>query len=412
MIDGLLDTGREIVDGLVRNRLRTALTASSVAWGIYILVLLLGLGRGLENNVRWMYRDDAVNSLWIYRGTRTIPHGGHPVSERLRFSNRDHDLLEARIEGILAMSSRYYLPVGGEVRWGERTVAADFRSVHPGHRHIENTLISTGRFIDEADLLERRKVAVVGDQVVRTLFGSTDPIGEWIAIGGVMFQVVGTFSDVGGVREESQIYVPITTAQGVFSGGDQVHQMMFTLDEDRADEATAVEAQVREILAPLHGVSADDRRAIRVRNNLEEFMRIQGLFDMLSAFVWLVGIGTMAAGIVGVSNILLVSVKERTSEIGLRKALGATPGSIVRMILAEALLLTGASGYAGLIAGLATLEALRRWLPENDYVRAPDLAPSTGLLALAVLVVAGAIGGFIPAWRAARLDPIIALREE
>ena len=412
MIAGRLDSLREISEVLVRNRLRTALTAASVAWGIFVLVLLLGLGRGLENNVRWMYRDEAVNSLWVYRGVRSLPHDGHPVGERLRFSLRDHALLEARIDGLEAISSRYYPPVSDQVRWGDRSVAADFRSVHPDHRYLEKTLIARGRFLNEADIRDRRKVAVIGEQIVKTLFDGADPLGEPIEVGGVVFTVVGTFLDEGGVREESQIYLPITTAQGVYGGGDQVHQLMFTLDAERVGEAGLVEDEVRALLAREHDVSVADRRAIRVRNTVEELARVQGLFQMLGAFVWLVGMGTMAAGIVGVSNILLVSVKERTAEIGLRKALGATPGSIVRMVLAEALLLTGVSGYGGLVAGFLVLEALRRWLPENDYIRDPDLAPVTGLVALAVLVVAGCAGGLVPAWRAARLDPITALREE
>ncbi|MCB9668425.1 MAG: ABC transporter permease [Alphaproteobacteria bacterium] len=409
---GLLDGFLELLDVLLRNRVRTVMTALSVAWGIFVLVVLLGLGRGLENNVRWMYRDDAVNSIWVYRGRRTIPYQGHPVGERLRYTNRDHELVEARVDGLEKISSRFYPPIPDSVRWQGKIVAADFRAVHPDHRYLENTLVETGRFLDEADLLEKRKVAVIGVQIVGTLFGDHPPIGEWIDIGGAMFKVVGTFRDVGGVNEESQIYLPITTAQASFAGADRVDQVMFTIDDAHMADAVAIEDEVREMLSRAHGVSPADRRAVRIRNNVEEFVRVQSIFDMLAAFVWLVGAGTVAAGIVGVSNILLVSVKERTQEIGLRKALGATPGSIVRMILAEALLLTGTAGYAGLIAGLLVVEGLRRWVPENDYIRDPDIELSTAVGALVLLVVAGCLGGLVPAWRAATLDPIVALREE
>lgn len=411
MIATLLDRLTEVTDVLARNRLRTVLTAGSVAWGIFMLVLLLGFGRGLENNVRWMFRDDAQNSIWIYRGKTTLPYAGYPVGRRLVFDNRDHDAVAATVDGVQEITSRFYPPVS-TARWKDRVGRFNFRSVHPDHRYLENTLIATGRFLNDRDLEEKRKVAVIGRKVVEELFRGQDPLGEWLDIGGVMFQVVGTFTDVGGEGEEEQIYLPITTAQGAYQGAGRVDQIMFTIGPEQLDDTASIVAQVRGLLSRAHRFDPNDRRAVRVRDNVEEFVRIQTIFTMLSGFVWLVGLGTVASGIVGVSNILLVSVKERTSEFGLRKALGARPRDIVGMVLTEALLLTGVSGYAGLVAGVATLEGIRRFVPENDYIRDPEVDLATAMAALGVLVVAGCLAGLVPAVRAARLDPIVALREE
>lgn len=412
MIGSFLDRFSEVFDVLGRNRMRTALTAGSVAWGIFMLVLLLGFGRGLENNVRWMFRDDAQNSIWIYRGKTSRPYNGYAVGRRLMFTNRDHDTIAGSIDGLGAITSRFYPPIGGRVAWQDNEGDFSFRSVHPDHVVLENTIVSSGRFLNDRDLDEKRKVTVIGAKVVEELFGEHDPLGEWLSFGGVMFQVVGTFRDEGGEGEEEQIYLPVTTAQSAFRGGESVQQIMFTVGPERMNDTAAIAQQAREILARAHNFDPDDKRAVRVRDNVEEFVRIQRIFDMLSAFVWLVGLGTVASGIVGVSNILLVSVKERTSEFGLRKALGARPSSIVWMVLTEALLLTGVSGYTGLVGGVAMLEAIRRFTPDNDYIRDPEVDLGTAVAALVLLIVAGCLAGLVPAIRAARLNPIVALREE
>lgn len=407
----MIDRFQEMLDVLARNRVRTLLTALSVAWGIFVLVLLLGLGKGLENNVTWMFRDDAVNSIWVYRGKTTMPHEGYPVGRRLMFTNRDHQAIEATVDGVEHITSRFYPGSVGLVRWGDRDGTFDLRAVHPDHRYLENTEVTRGRWLNDRDLEDRRKVAVVGEEVVRVLFRGADPVGEWIDVGGMPFRVVGAFTDNGGVEEMQKIYLPISTAQSAYAGGESVSQIMFTVGDASAAEAAVMVDQVRGILARRHHFSEQDRQAVRIRDNVEQFEQIKGIFTLIAGFVWIVGLGTVGAGIVGVSNIMLVSVKERTEEIGLRKALGATPASIVWMILQEALVLTGVSGYAGLVAGVAVLEALRRSLPENDYIRDPDVHLSVGLAATALLVVAGAVAGLVPAVRAATVNPITALRD-
>jgi len=407
----MMDRFLEMVSALWRNPMRTALTSLSVAWGIFMLVLLLGFGRGLENNVVYEFRDDANNSVWIYPGKTTRAYEGYGVGRRLGFTNRDHDAVVAGIDGVEHITSRFY-PANTLLRWQDEESSYEVRATHPDHKFLENTIMDRGRFINDLDIEGKRKVAVLGRKVVEEIFRGADPMGEWVSIGGVSFRVVGTFSDRGGDGEEAMIYLPITTAQGAFAGGESVRQIMFTVGDASVEQTNAMTEAARLMLSRRHHFSPDDRRAVRVRNNVERFAQVQQIFTLIGGFVWIVGLGTVTAGIVGVSNIMLVSVKERTREIGLRKALGATPGSIISMILTEALLLTGVSGYSGLVAGVLALEAIRRFVPENDYIRDPDVDVSVAIAATILLVVAGAVAGLVPAVRAAAVDPIVALRDE
>ncbi len=409
MID--LDRWREIGESLTRHKLRTALTMLSVAWGTFILVVLLGAGRGLQNNVEWEFRDDATNSIWIYRGETSRPYAGHPVGRRIQMTNDDYDLLVQTLD-VEHATARFYLEGrSATAAWQGRSASFGVRAVHPDHRYLENSLITAGRYIDELDLLERRKVAVIGTEVARFLFRGADPIGEWIDVARVPFRVVGVFDDTGGESETSQIYLPITTAQASFGGERRIHQLMFTVGDASVAEATAMADQLQQALAARHHFDPQDGRALRVRNNVEQFERITRIFRLLDAFVWLVGIGTVTAGIVGVSNIMLVVVRERTAEIGLRKALGATPGSIVGGIVQEAVLMTAVSGYLGIVAGVGLLEVLRAWLPDNPYLRDPEVTLWPAVVAALLLVAFGGLAGFVPAWRAARIHPVEALRD-
>ena len=405
------DRWREIGESLWRHRTRTLLTMLSVAWGTFVLVVLLGMGQGLQNTVKWQFRDDAINSVWFFRGETTRPYEGLPVGRRVRYDNDDYDVISA-MSAVEHATGRFYpFGGGGLLAYQGRSASYDVRAVHPGHRHHENTIITSGRFIDELDLRQQRKVAVIGDEVAAFLFRGADPIGAWVNLANVPFRVVGVFHDVGGDSERRKVYVPVSTAQAIFGGGGrELSMMMFVVGDATAEEAAAFAEEARLTLSARQHIHPEDTQAIRVRNNVEEFERIQSVFRLLDLFVWGIGVGTIAAGIVGVSNIMLVSVRERISEIGLRKALGATPASIVSDVLQEAVILTATSGYVGVVAGVAVLEALRTWMPENDYLREPEITLWPALVAAVLLVVFGALAGFVPAWRAARIQPVEALR--
>jgi putative ABC transport system permease protein len=410
-VSNLLEPLFEIFSTLSKNKLRTLLTALSVAWGMFMLVILLGAGRGLQNGVEWEFRDDAVNSISFGGGMTSIPYKGRRPGRDIVFENGDYDALPREIPRIDHISGRFWL-------WGEYTVsyrdkhsAFDVIGVHPDHRLLEKTEIVRGRYVDEIDIAERRKVAVIGAAVKDFLFGKEDPIGDHINIRGLEYMVVGVFEDIGGEAELRRIFVPISTAQLIYKQPDRIHRLTFTIGDADVDESQKIAEQARRLLAASHDFSPDDRRAVRVQNNLEQFVRMTRVFAWIRVFVWVVGIGTLLAGIVGISNIMLISVAERTREIGVRKALGATPGSIIRMIMAEAVLLTASAGYLGLVAGVALVELVAHYVPEAPFLRNPSVDIEAALMGTALIVIASALAGFFPAWRAARVNPIVALRD-
>ena len=406
-----LDLWQEIWGTVRRNKLRTALTGFAVAWGIFMLVVLLAFGNGLHNNVVHQFRDDAINSIWIHPGQTSKPYAGHQPGRFLQFTNEDHEAI-ARLPGVEHITSRFFVRGNTTVTRGAKTTSFDVRSVHPAHRHLEGTKIVEGRWLDDLDLAERRKVVVIGDDVRKFFFApAEDPIGEWLTVAGIQFRVVGVFHDEGGEGELKKVFLPITTAQMAYGGANRVNMIMFTVGEASLAESTRLEEQVRALLSERHHVHPEDRRALRIRNNLEQFDKIASITLMIQLFVWVVGGLTILAGIVGVSNIMLIAVKERTREIGIRKALGATPRSILSMIVQEALVLTAVAGYLGLVAGVGAVELIRRFVPE-DVIRNPEVDLRIALTATALLAVAGTLAGFFPAWRAARINPIEALREE
>ena len=408
-----LDRWQEIGQVLRRRKLRTALTAFSVAWGIFMLVILLGAGAGLQHGAEYGFRDDATNSIWVYPGRTSLPHEGHAVGRPVQFTNDDHDAVQEAVRDLEYITSRFYLEGQFMVRRGERRASFDVRSCHPDHQYLENTLIVAGRFLNDLDVRERRKVAVIGPTVVAALFaGHEDPLGQWIDVRGIPYRVVGVFEDTGGEGELRKIYVPISTAQMAYNGHDRVHQIMFTLGDADVERSRTIADEVRGLLARRHAFAVGDKAAVRLSNNLEQFERFLDLFRWIRVFTWVIGIGTILAGIVGVSNIMLISVQERTREIGVRKAVGATPAAIVGLIVQEALVITAVSGYVGMLAGIGALELAARLLPKSDFMRDPEVDLGVVLGATLVLVLSGLLAGYFPARRAARVNPVEALRAE
>lgn len=408
-----LDRWQEIGQVLRRSKLRTALTAFSVAWGIFMLVILLGAGAGLQHGAEYGFRDDATNSIWVYPGRTSVPHEGHAVGRNVQFTNDDHDAVAEAVKEIDHITSRFYLEGQFVVSRGDRHASFDVRSCHPGHQFLENTIIVAGRFLNDLDLRERRKVAVIGPTVASALFAAhEDPIGEWIDVRGIPYRVVGVFEDTGGEGELRKIYIPISTAQMAYNGANRVHQIMFTLGDATVEESRRIAGEVQGLLGRRHDFATGDKAAVRLSNNVENFARFQDLFRWIRMFTWVIGVGTILAGIVGVSNIMLISVKERTREIGVRKAIGATPSAIVGLIVQEALVITAMSGYVGMLAGIGALELAKRYLPKSDFMRDPEVDLGVVLGATLVLIVSGLLAGYFPARRAARVNPVEALRAE
>lgn len=408
------DKWQEIIHTISKNKLRTFLTGFSVAWGIFMLIVLLGSGTGLQNGVKDTFKDTATNSIWVFSGQTSVPYKGLKPGRFIRFDNADYDLIADRTPGVIESSGRFYLG-SNEITYGGEHGTFNIRTVHPGHQFIEKTNTIQGRFLNDIDISERRKVASIGTLVRDVLFKKGEnPIGKYIQVSGVPFKVVGVFEDEGGENEQEVLYLPISTAQMVFNGADRVNMFMFTIDENAGvEESQAMVDKVTKQMAEIHNFDPEDERAIRFWNNIESFLQFQNLFDGIRLFIWVIGIMTIIAGIVGISNIMMIVVKERTKEIGVRKALGATPWSIISLIMMESVLITAVSGYIGLVLGVGLIELVSSFVPpDSQFFQNPEVNFTVAITATIILVVAGTLAGLIPARKAASIRPIVALRDE
>jgi putative ABC transport system permease protein len=408
------DRWQEVFDTIRRNKLRTTLTCISVAWGIFVLVFLLGLGNGLDNGMKKNFAKDATNGVWVWANKTGMPFGGYDIGRRIRFENRDYDRAK-KVEGIDHISGRYF-PGNNRrgptiVRRNSKANSFELAAVHPDATYLEAHDIVQGRFLTPLDLSLKRKSVVLGRVVREFLFEENEnPVGEWIVINNVAFQVVGVYSDPGGSDQERRMYVPVSTAQLAFNGSDRLQMLQFTIGEAGPDEAKVIIDEVVGQLAERHSFDPTDKQAVRVHNNIEGYARFKQLFWMIAVFVTVIGLGTLAAGVVGVSNIMMIAVKERTKEIGVRKALGATPFSIIFMIIQEAVFLTALAGLLGLAGGVGILELVG--MADNDFIYNPSVDIGTGIKAAVFLICAGALAGYFPARAAARVNPIHALRDQ
>jgi putative ABC transport system permease protein len=415
MVD--LDSWREVFATLRKNRLRTALTGLGVFLGIVILMVMVAFNRSLEAGIRQQMFGFATNAVWVWAQQTTQAYAGLPPNRRIQFDNGDTEAL-ARLAEIEDLAPRCQIGGSRVVIYGGKKGTFWVTGDPPAFVHVELPIVRAGRFIDDLDMAERRKVAVIGESVFQQLFpADQDPIGRYIEISGVYFQVVG----VTGTRQKGQgadrrlnsIYVPFSTYQQAFHAGDKVSWYGLT---GRADvPAEVVEARVKALLGRRHKVAPSDDQAVGSWNGGKEYEKMASLFRVMNLVMWFAGIMTLAAGVIGVVNIMLISVRERTREIGVRKALGATPFAVVRMIVSEAIVLTVLAGYLGIVAGVGAIELWTRVIPLLGD-RAPFGPPAVGLAlaagAGAVIVLFGALAGVIPAAHAARIQPIEALRTE
>jgi putative ABC transport system permease protein len=412
-----IDRWTEVLITISRSKLRTALTLISVAWGIFVLVFLLGLGRGLNNGARTQFARDATNGIWMIANKTSVPHNGYDLGRRIIFDNRDYEAAK-KIAGVEHISGAFFIqggPQGGGemlTKRGGKASAFQINAVHPDAYFLTNNKVVQGRFLNESDIAQRRKAAVVGRPVVEFLFPpDANPIGEWIEVAGVPFQIVGVFSNPNGAENERQLYVPVSTAQLAFNGADHLGMLQLTAGDAKAEQTKEIIANIQAHLSERHQFAPTDVQAVRVVNNVEQFERFQAMFFMISVFVIVIGVGTLAAGVVGVSNIMMIAVKERTKEIGVRKALGATPSSIVFMVIQESVFLTGIAGLLGLSAGVGLLSVVGS-AHLTDFILDPSIDLRIGVAATLFLMLAGALAGYFPARSAAKVNPIHALRDQ
>jgi putative ABC transport system permease protein len=419
-----LDTWQEIWAALSKNRLRTFLTAFGVFWGIFLLVLLLGAGNGLANGVNAGFAGSATNSFFCWGMRTSKPYAGLQAGREVQFTNEDWKAIVAQVPDAKVVAPR--LQMGGfrggvNVVRGAETGSFSVMGDMPEIATIQSLGVDKGRFLNRIDVEEKRKVAVIGKKVIETLFEpDEEPVGERIRINGVEFEVVGTFrsrqSGGDAERDAETIFVPFSTYQQAFNAINKVN--WFAVTSRDGVPVSVVEKQVLDLLRARHKVAPDDRRGIGNFNLENEYKKVQGLFTGIKLLMWIVGVGTLAAGAIGVSNIMLIIVRERTREIGIRRAVGATPWKVQRQILTESVILTLAAGLLGLSAAVGLLELVSSLLPasggsgEPQMFQRPGVDLSAGIQAVIVLVVSGAIAGFAPARRAVAINPVVALRSE
>ncbi len=407
-----IDRWEEIFSTIRKNKLRTFLTGFSVAWGIFMLIILLGSGRGLENGVRDQFKSSAVNTLWVWGGETTMPYKGLKPGREITFENTDYNLIKNSVKGIEYIAGRTML-------WGDNSISYkneygifSIRSVHPDYGIIEGVKLLKGRFINPWDVEQNLKVVTIGIAVKEALFKQDSAMGQYINLKGVPFRVVGIFEDDDG-RQGNQraVYIPISTAQKVFVGRNDVQTMAVTVKSWDVEDSKRMEDQIRTRLSQRLMFDKDDKQAMFIWNGVEEYKKFQDLFAAIRIFIWIIGIGTIIAGIVGVSNIMMISVKERTKEIGIRKSLGATPASIIILIIQESIFITGFAGYIGLVLGVGLLEVVSPYI-QTEFFRNPEANLTVAISATVVLMIAGMVAGFVPARKASSIRPVEALRDE
>ena len=405
------DRWREIFETISKNKLRTFLSGFTVALGIFIFIILFGLGNGLKNTFQEFFIDDASNAIFLNPGKTSMPYKGFKANRRIEFENEDLE----DIKQNFPMFTEYVTPRisrSALTRYKNESNSYTTRGVAPGHQFIEKTLLMKGRYINERDLENKTKVAVIGRMVAKDLFKTEEPIGKYIDIGSTAFKVVGVFQDDGGDREERYIYLPYTTRQLLEKGNDKVDQLIVTFPKEMGHAgAIAFETSLKRYFKDKKSIDPRDPNGIYFQNLTDDLKQSQQFAVVLQLIVSFVGLGTLIAGIIGISNIMVFVVKERTKELGIRKALGATPRSVIQMILQESVFITTISGYLGLFLGIVVLKNIGLKL-EDYFIKDPFIDFSTALAATVVLIIFGAVAGYIPAKRASSIKPIVALRDE
>jgi len=420
------DDIREIGSAMRKNKLRTFLTGFSVAWGIFMLICLLAAGNGLRHGIELSFSEWSVNTVMVSPGYTNMPYKGMPTNRMIVLTSTELESVQRDNPEIDLITP--FVMRNDTISYGEEFLTGQIQSVYPACKEIikREILANNGRFINETDLRQKRKVIVLSPQMAKVLFrDSKSPLGQFVKLGNIMFQVIGVYKSDNN-NDNPPAYIPFTTGQTLFADGNKLNSMSFTINGVNSKEASDdFEKRFRSNLARHLRFNPDDKNAVNIYNMGNEFRMLQSMNTGISLFIWIIGIGTLMAGIVGVSNIMLISVRERTREFGIRKAIGAKPASILRLIIFESLLVTAVFGYVGMIAGIGLSEAINYIMelsptaapasgqPGNAFIfRNPTVDLRIAFSATCVLVIAGVLAGYFPARKAVNISPVEAMKED
>lgn len=406
-----LDRWREIFQSINKNKLRSIMSGFTVAFAILLFTLLFGIVSGLSNTFKEVFADDAQNSMFVRVWKTTKPFKGLQTGRSIQLKNNDFDYVKDEYDSkIELLTARVNKNVNISYKTNQDNYS--MRAVHPDHQFLEKTIIDEGRYINGRDLKEKAKVIVIGRLVKQDLFGEKPALGKRVNVNGISYLIIGIFSDDGGDNEERMTYVPITTAQMIYGNNDDISSINIGYDSNLSlDQAIAFGNQLERDLRKKLDIHPDDQSALSVRNMAEANKGVGQFMMALYFIVIFVGSGTLVAGIIGISNIMIFVIKERTKEFGIRKALGASPGSIVGMVVQESVLITTIAGYAGLSLGTYILAQIGDGL-EDYFIKNPSVSPGIVIGATIVLIASGLIAGYVPAKKAAQIKPIVALRAD
>ena len=368
---------QEIFATIKRNKLRTFLTGFSVAWGIFMLIILLGSGNGLKHGITDNFSDGALNTITLYGGYASMPYQGFQNGRRIRLNERDMEILKTTFPNqVQDITARAYHG-NSQMAYGKEYYSTNLYGVTSDYASIDGITLTSGRFINETDVKERRKVVVLDKLATTTLFKDEDPVGKTVLIDKMGYTVVGTYKS-NEYFQSSNVYVPLSTMFLIYMGDKrEVNNIAFTVEGiETTEQSDAFKEKIRARLGAAHSFNPEDRQAMWISDRMENYKDTMLIFRGITIFIWIIGIGTLIAGIVGVSNIMLVTVRERTFEFGIRKAMGAKPSSLIKLVLLESILITGTFGYIGMIGGVGIMEVVNLFVERADTSRLEELHKS------------------------------------
>ena len=407
-----LDRWREIFQSINKNKLRSVMSGFTVAFAILLFTLLFGVVSGLKNTFEGAFVDNAVNSMIVRVWKTSKPFKGLQSGRRIQLKNPDYDYLAEKYDSkIDLMTARIFknFSISHKNKQDNYSITA----VHPDHQFLEKTIITEGRYINQLDINEFSKVIVIGRLVKSDLFGEKPALGRRVNVGGISYKVIGIFSDDGGDNEERVAYIPVTTAQKLYGNNDYLNQIRIGYNQDlNLDEAIAFGKLVERDMRSKLDIHPDDQSALSVRNMAEVSKGVDVFMLALFFIVIFIGSGTLIAGIIGISNIMIFVIKERTKEFGIRKALGAKPSSIVGMVVQESVLITTIAGYLGLTLGTYVLSLIGNSLEKDYFIKDPSVSQGLVVGATFVLILSGLIAALVPARKASQIKPVVALRAD